>query len=119
MTTSTLKQFLVLYLTPTNVLADWAKTDPETKKAAEEKMRGEWERWMSEHAQMITVTEAGGKTKDVTSAGIEDTKNEIMLYSIVKAENHDVAAKAFAHHPHLQIPHSSIQVMEVRALGPM
>jgi hypothetical protein len=115
---STLKKFLVLYLTPVEVLSDWAKTDPNTKKAAEEKMRGDWERWMSEHARMITVTEAGGKTKVVTSAGIQDTKNAIMLYSVVEAESHDAAAGAFAKHPHLEIPRSSIQVMEVRALGP-
>jgi hypothetical protein len=119
MTTSTLKKFLVLYLTPAEVLSDWAKTDPSTKKAAEEKMRSEWERWMGDHARMITVTEAGGKTKVITSAGIKDTKNDIMLYSIVEAENHDIAARAFAKHPHLEIPQSSIQVMEVRALGPM
>jgi hypothetical protein len=118
MTTSALKKFLVLYLAPTDVLASWAKTDPKVKKAAEEKMRGEWQRWMTDHAKMITVTEAGGKTKVVTSAGIEDTKNDIMLYSIVEAENHDIAAKAFAQHPHLQIPQSSVQVMEIRALGP-
>ena len=43
---------------------------------------------------MITVTEAAGKTKAVTSAGIGDLKNDIMLYSIVEAENHDAAAKA-------------------------
>jgi len=54
----------------------------------------------------------------VTSAGIGDTKNDIMLYSIVEADTHDVAAKAFANHPHLTIPQSSIQVMEVRAMGP-
>jgi hypothetical protein len=118
MTTSALKKFLVLYLAPADTLASWAKTDPEVRKAAEEKIRDEWRRWMADHAKMITVTEAGGKTKAITSAGIEDTKNDIMLYSIVEAENHDVAAKAFAHHPHLQIPQSSVQVMEVHALGP-
>jgi hypothetical protein len=119
MTTSTLKRFLVLYLAPAEVLSDWAKTDPSIKKAAEEKMRSDWQRWMNDHARMITVTEAGGKTKAITGAGVEDTKNDIMLYSIVEAENHDVAARAFAKHPHLEIPRSSIQVMEVRALGPM
>jgi hypothetical protein len=69
--------------------------------------------------QMVTVTEAGGKTKAITSAGVEDTKNDIMFYSVVEAENYDIAARAFAKHPHLDIPRASIQVMEVRALGPM
>ena len=117
MTTSTLKKFLVLYLVPADVLAGWAKTDPATKKAAEEQLQGEWQRWLAEHAKMITLTEAAGKTKAVTSAGIGDIKNDIMLYSVVEADSHESAAKAFAHHPHLTIPQSSIQVMEVRPMG--
>ncbi len=118
MPASTLKKFLVLYLAPTHVLTSWAKTDPATKQAAEQKMQGDWQRWMVDHAKMITLTEAAGKTKAVTSAGVGDIKNDIMLYSIVEAENHDIAAKAFANHPHLTIPESSIEVMEIRALGP-
>jgi hypothetical protein len=117
MATSTLKKFLVLYLVPADVMAGWAKTDPATRKPAEEKMQAEWGRWMGAHAKMITLTEAAGKTKAVTAAGIGDTKNEIILYSIVEAETHDIAAKVFANHPHLTIPQSSIQVMEVRGMG--
>ncbi len=114
----TMKRFLVLYLVPAQVMSEWAKTDPETRKSAEEKMRNDWQCWMGEHAKMITVTEAAGKTKGVTSTGIADTKNDIILYSIVEAESHDTAAKAFARHPHLTIPQSSIQVMEARPMGP-
>ena len=117
MPTSTLKKFLVLYLVPADVLAGWAKTDPATRKPAEEKMQAEWGRWMGQHAKMITLTEAAGKTKAVTAAGIGNIKNEIMLYSIVEADTHDSAAKAFANHPHLTIHQSSIQVMEVRSIG--
>ena len=116
MTSSTLKKFLVLYLVPTQVMSEWAKTDPESRKAAEEKMRDDWQRWMSEHAKMITLTEAAGKTKVVSASGTADTKNDIILYSVVEAENHEAAAKTFANHPHLGIPQSSIQVMEVRSL---
>ena len=75
-----MKKFLVLYLAPASVLADWAKTDPEKRKAAEDKMRGEWNRWMSDHAGMITDTGAGGKTKRISSNGASDFKNDIMLY---------------------------------------
>jgi hypothetical protein len=39
-----------------------------------------------------------------------------MLYSFVEADSHEAAAKAFEGHPHLQIPQSSIEVMEVRAM---
>jgi hypothetical protein len=117
MATSTLKKFLVLYLVPAEVLAGWGKTDPAARKPAEEKMRHEWDRWMSEHSDMITLTEAGGKTKAVTTGGITDTKNDIILYSVVQADRHETATKAFSDHPHLTIPQSSIQVMEVRPMG--
>jgi hypothetical protein len=119
MSTSPKKRFLALYLAPAQVLADWAKTDPATRRPAEEKMRAEWQLWMRDHAAMISITEAAGKTKSVTSGGLVDTRNDIMLYSIVEAESHDIAAKAFERHPHLQIPQSSIQVTEIRAVGAM
>jgi hypothetical protein len=119
MTAATLKKFLVLYMAPGEVMANWSQTDPATRKAAEEKMQGDWRRWMAEHATAISLTEAAGKTKSVTTAGIGETRNDIMLYSVVEAESHEAAAAIFANHPHLTIPQSSIQVMEVRALGPM
>lgn len=117
MTTAALKKFLVLYLVPGEVMADWAETDPAIRKPAEEKMQADWGRWMGEHARMIALTEAAGKTKAVAAGGITDVRNDIMLYSIVEADSLDAAAKAFAQHPHLTIPQSTIQVMEVRSMG--
>jgi hypothetical protein len=111
------KKFIALYLVPGSVMADWGKTDPETKEAAEQKMQTEWRKWMGEHSKMITLTEAGGKTKRVTASGVIDVRNDIMLYSVVEAESHEAAAKAFANHPHLQILQSSIDVMEVRSIA--
>jgi hypothetical protein len=119
MANSNTKRILVLYLAPATVLDEWAKTDPEKKKVAEEKMRAEWSTWMSAHSKMFISTDAGGKTKRVTSSGVTDTRNEIMLYSIVEAASHDAAAKAFENHPHLQIPQSSIEIMEIRPMGGM
>ena len=113
------KKFIALYLAPVSVLDDWAKTDPETRKAAEQKMQTEWKKWMADHAKKIALTEAGGKTKRVTASGVADVRNEIMLYSVVEAQSHEAAAKLFENHPHLQIPHSSIEVMEAKSLGGM
>jgi hypothetical protein len=109
-------KFIAFYLIPASVMADWAKTDPNSRKAAEEKMKAEWQKWMSEHAKMVTLTEACGKTKRITASGISDTKNDICLYSFIEAESHEAAVKAFENHPHLQIPQSSIEVMAVRAM---
>jgi hypothetical protein len=114
-----MKKFLVLYLVPASVLEDWSKTDHEKRKVAEEKMRGDWNKWMSDHGKMITDTGVGGKTKCVSSGGTADTKNDIMLYSFVEAESHEAAAKSFENHPHLQIPQSSIEVMEIRPMTGM
>jgi hypothetical protein len=116
MTDATKQKFLVLYLIPSSVMADWAKTDPATRKAEEQKMHAAWGKWMGEHAKMIISTEAGGKTKRVTASGVSDTKNDIILCSFVEAESHEAAAKAFENHPHLQIPQSSIEVMYVRPM---
>lgn len=111
-----LNKFIVFYQIPASVMSDWAKTDPNTRKSAEEKMKAEWQKWMSDHAKLVTVTEACGKTKRIAAGGISDTKNDICLYSFIKAESHEAAAKAFENHPHLQIPQSSIEVMAVRAM---
>jgi hypothetical protein len=119
MSSTTLKKFLVLYLAPASVLEDWKKTDPETRKAGEQKMQGEWKKWMGDHAKMILSSEAGGKTKRVSSSGTSDVRNDIMLYSFVEAESHQAAAKDFENHPHLQIPQATIEVMEVRPMGGM
>jgi len=111
-----MKRFLVLYLAPVTVIEEWQKTDPEQRKEAEVRMRHDWNKWMSDHASMITDTGAGGKTKRVLASGISDVKNDIMLYSFVEAESHEAAAKAFESHPHFGIPQASIEVMEVRSM---
>jgi len=115
-----MKKFLVTYLAPASVIADWKKTEPEKRKEAEQKMQGEWRKWMSVHTTMFVDKGAGvGKTKCVTAQGTSDTKNDIMLYAIVEAESHEEATKTFEGHPHLQIPRSSIEVMEIHPLSGM
>jgi hypothetical protein len=115
-----MQKFLVLYLAPSSVLEEWSKTDPATRKVTEEKMQGEWRTWVKEHEQMLHGSTAGvGKTRRVTSQGTEDTKNNIMLYSTVEAESPEAATALFAHHPHLQIPEASIEIMPISPLSGM
>jgi hypothetical protein len=115
-----MKRFLVTYLAPASVLAEWKKTEPERRKAAEDKMRAEWMKWMNDHTKIFADIGSGvGRTKLVTSQGISDTKNDIMMYSVVEADSHEAAAKSFEGHPHLQIPQSSIEIMEIHALPGM
>jgi hypothetical protein len=119
MTDATKQKFLVLYLIPAAVMADWAKTDPAIRQAEEQKLRAAWGDWMALHAKMILSSEAGGKTKRIAASGVSDTKNDIVLCSFIEAESHEAAAKAFENHPHLRIPQASIEVMAVRPMGGM
>jgi hypothetical protein len=112
-------KFLVLFQIPTAVMDGWAKTDPVEKKAAEDKLKGEWDRWMSEHASLFISIEAAGKTKRVTAEGAADARNDIIIASIVQAESHEAAAKAFENHPHFQIPQASIEIMPLKPMGGM
>ncbi len=115
-----MKKFLVLFMAPVSVIDEWMKTPADKRKSDEEKMQAEWKEWMDAHAKMFVEPGAGaGKTKKVTAEGQSDIRNDIMLYGIVSAESHDAAAKAFIGHPHLQIPKSSIEVMEINALTGM
>jgi hypothetical protein len=115
-----MKKFLVTYLAPTSVIDEWKKTEPEKRRQAEEKMQGEWKKWMRDHIKMFADTGAGvGKTKRVSGLGTADTRNDIMLYSVVEAESHEAAARPFEGHPHLQIPQSSIEIMEINPLHGM
>lgn len=116
MTDATKQKFLVLYLVPASVMADWAKTDPATRQAEEKKMMEAWGKWTSQHADMILSTQAGGKTRRVTASGVSDTRNDIVVCSFVEAASHEAATKAFEGHPHLQIPQASIEVMYVRPM---
>ena len=115
-----MKRFLVTYLAPASVIADWKKTDAAQRKEAETKMQGQWKKWMTDNAKMFVDVGAGvGKTKLVNTRGMSDSKNDIMLYSVVQAESHEAAAKSFEGHPHLQIPQASIEVMEIHSLQGM
>ena len=111
-----MNNYLVLFLAPTAVIDEWMKTPQVERDAAEKKMREEWNVWMSAHSKMIKETNAGGKTKRVTSGGVVDVRNDIMLFSVIEAESHEAAAEAYVGHPHLGIPQASIEVMAVRPM---
>ena len=111
-----MKKFLVLYLAPVTVLDEWKKTDPATRKPAEEKMQAAWKKWLSDHAASLADKGSGvGKTKRLNAQGASDTQNQIMLYALAQAETHDAAVEAFAGHPHLGIPQATIEIMELHS----
>ena len=110
-----MKKFLVLYLTPTAVVDDWMKKDPKEREPMEQKVQKEWQQWSTDHAKMFGDADTGvGKAKVVKPEGVSDSRNDVMLFATVEADSHEAAANLFKDHPHLQIPQSRIEVMELR-----
>lgn len=114
-----MKRFLVLYRTPTSVIDAWMKKAPEERKEAEETMQKDWQRWANEHASLLKETAGIGKVKCATTGTVTDTRNDIMLFSIVEAESHEEAADIFKNHPHLGIPDSTIEIMPITPISEM
>jgi len=106
-------RFLVTYQMPHAGLDDWMKLPEETRKQQEQQMQAEWNAWMAAHKDAIAETAGVGKPKRVTAGGVEDSRNDIMMYSFVEAESHEAAAKLFEGHPHFGIPGGWIEVMSV------
>lgn len=98
---------------PHTSLDDWMQLPEETRKAQELEMQTQWNAWMAAHATIVTETAGVGKPKRITSGGVADARNDIMMYSFIEAESLDAAAALFEGHPHFGIPGSWIEVMTV------
>jgi hypothetical protein len=73
-----------------------------------------WHKWMTDNAASV-VTAGGplGKTKKIGRDGVADIRNRMAGFIVVKAENHEAAARLFEGHPHFTIfPGDSVEVME-------
>ena len=95
---------------------EWMKVPEAQRKAEEAKMKAEWDIWMAAHKNIIKETNATGKTKIITKGSIMDSRNDIMLYSIMEGESQDAIAEMLKTHPHFGIPGASITVMPIRPI---
>jgi hypothetical protein len=99
---------------PHTELDNWLKLPEVERKAQEQEMQSEWNAWMSSHKDSIIETAGVGKPKRVTSEGIVDSRNDLMMYSFVEAESAEIAADMFKNHPHFGIPGAFIEIMSVK-----
>jgi len=103
-------------MAPALVLEEWMKK-PEAERIEEEtKMKADWDAWVLAHNDAILNTIALGKTKRVSVAGVEDTKNDMMMSSYVQGESAEAVAELFKGHPHFAIPGATIEIMEARQM---
>lgn len=98
---------------PHTGMDEWMKIPEEERKVQEQQMESEWNAWMESHKDSITESAGVGKPKRVTAGGIEDARNDIMMYSFVEASSLEDAAEMFKDHPHFGIPGAWIEVMSV------
>jgi hypothetical protein len=103
-----MKQFLAIY--QGSAMADGTRPDDDTVARG----MAAWGKWMMDHHDRVVV-EGGplGKTKKVSKAGVEDIRNAMTGFIVVKADSQEDAAKLFEGHPHFTIfPGESVEVME-------
>jgi hypothetical protein len=114
-----MNKYFVVYKVPVATMEQWRKdTDPAKMKEQSQKLMNDMNAWLEKHAgSFVDKGMPLGKTKSVTKDGIVDSKNDLNYYQIVEAESHDEAAKLFADCPHLEIPTSTIDVMEIPHMG--
>lgn len=102
-----------MYQMPHSGLDAWMQLSEDVRKEQEVEMQMQWSAWMESHKSAIVETAGVGKPKRVTKDGVEDARNDIMMYSFVEAESHEAATEMFKDHPHFGIPGGWIEVMSV------
>ena len=96
-------------------MAEWNALPEAERQMREQKGMAAWKAWVEKHQAAIEGTGGPlGKTKKVTSEGIEDTSNAMTAHVVVRAQSHAAAAALFEDHPHFTIfPGDSIEIMPV------
>lgn len=114
-----MNKYFVLYRVPVETMADWQKnTSKEEMMTQGKKLMEDMNAWIKKHAKnFLDRGQPLGKTKRVTKEGASDVRNDLNYYQIVEAESHEAAAKLFADCPHLGIPTSFLDVMEIPHMG--
>ena len=109
------KNFLAVFTTSTAQHAAWEALDPQQRGERAQAGMKAWHQWMADHADVL-ADHGGplGKTKQASTAGIRDTRNNLGGYVIVRAESQEAAAKLFENHPSFAVfPGEGVEVMEV------
>ena len=92
----------------------WNALDEDSRKKAQaDGMKG-WVNWVEKNSGSIVQNGSPlGTTKRIKADGIQDIKNQMAAYCVVKADSHEAAAKMFLNHPHFTIfPGDGVEVME-------
>ena len=97
---STSNVYLAVFLGSPAGRAAWEALPEAERKSREREGIAAWKAWMDQHqAAIVEMGGPLGKTKKVSRSGIEDTRNHLGAFSVLRAESHEAAAKMFVNHP--------------------
>lgn len=93
----------------------WSELADAEREARRRKGMAAWNAWVEKNrAAIVSYGGPLGKTKKASPQGIEDTRNEMTAFTVVRAESHEAAAKLFENHPHFTIfPGDRIEIMPI------
>ena len=111
-----MKTFLAVYTgSPAHMEASgWNKLSEADRKARDTAGFAAWEQWAEKHdAAIVEQGSPLGKTKRIDASGITDVRNNLTGYVVVRAVNHEAAARMFEGHPHFTVfPGEAVEIME-------
>lgn len=105
---------MAVYTAPRAEIDRFMQQEPGSR---QEEMRSEnekWERWAKQHRP--NIVDRGtmfGANRHVTPQGAEDRRNELIGYSIVRADSYDAATKVFEGHPVFEVQGGSVELMRL------
>jgi hypothetical protein len=96
-------------------MKEWMALPERERREKEQQGMAAWKSWVEQHHSVIAGMGGPlGKTKKISSAGVEDISNQMGAYMVLRAPSHEAAAKLFENHPHFTIfPGESVEVMPV------
>jgi hypothetical protein len=96
-------------------MQDWMKnTSPEEMQKQGAEMGEKMNAWTEKNkAHIVDNGLPLGKNTRITKDGAKQESNDLMMYTVVEAENAEAAAEMFKDSPHFMIPTGFIDIMAV------
>lgn len=109
-----MKKFLVLYRMDMAKMRELMAT---MSKEDQAKDMAEWKEWMDKNmAHFADHGGAAGKNTQLSPSGAAEIGNDIGGYSIMQGESKDEVIKVLSESPHLKMPGTTTDVMEIVAM---
>jgi len=110
-----MKKFVVMYRVPVEVMEKWKKeTPPEEMKAQGQKLEKEMFAWFDKNkGAIVDQGNPLGKNTRMDHSGAKPETNDLNFYNVVQANSIDEVIAMHKDNPHVSIPGSYLDIMEV------